>query len=63
MKCKFCNKDIVLIPSASERAKRYGGKPSDYVKLFTSHPACAIEQQNKEVYALIDTLKLNSSNR
>lgn len=40
MICKYCNKPVVLVPSAAERAKRYGGKASDYTKLFPTHTAC-----------------------
>lgn len=40
MKCIHCKKEIVLVPSASERAKKFGGKPSDYTKLFTEHKEC-----------------------
>lgn len=40
MNCKFCNKRIVLVPSAKERAAKHGGKPSDYTALFTYHTDC-----------------------
>ena len=47
-KCTICNKAIVLVPSASERAKRYGGKASDYTKMFTTHTECAIKKRSEE---------------
>ena len=42
MKCVHCGYEIVLYPSAKERAKKYGGKPSDYENAFTEHAACTI---------------------
>jgi hypothetical protein len=30
MVCKYCNMPVVLVPSAAERAKKFGGKASDY---------------------------------
>lgn len=59
-KCTFCNKEIILIPSATERAKKYGGSPSDYTKLFTSHSECLIEYRNKEANELMK--KINKEN-
>jgi hypothetical protein len=47
VKCTLCNNPIVLVPSAAERAKKFGGKPSDYTKLFTVHAACAIAELAK----------------
>lgn len=46
MKCSHCGKKIVLVPSAQERARKYGGKPSDYTALFTVHTQCQIEKRN-----------------
>lgn len=46
MNCSHCGKKIVLIPSAQERARKYGGKPSDYTELFTIHAQCQIEKRN-----------------
>lgn len=34
MECSICNKEIILKPSASERARKYGSKPRDYTELF-----------------------------
>ena len=38
-KCIYCNQDIVLVPSANERAKncRQGLSAQDYKNMFTSH--------------------------
>ena len=32
----------MLYPSATARAKKYGGKPADYTAMFTEHSACAV---------------------
>lgn len=53
MKCKICNKPIVLVPSASERAARYGGKPSHYAKLFTEHAECTVAKRERETVELM----------
>jgi len=45
MKCRICNTEIVLVPSAAERARKLGGKPSDYTKLFTVHDKCALAER------------------
>lgn len=42
MTCSICGKPIVLRPSARERAAKFGGKPSDYTALFTTHSDCLI---------------------
>jgi hypothetical protein len=54
MDCTICGNPIVLMPSANERARRYGGSPSDYTKLFTTHPRCAIEKRAADVRDLIE---------
>ncbi len=46
--CTICGKKIVLVPSAAERAEKFGGKPSDYTKLFTTHSDCAVKQRSQE---------------
>ena len=43
MNCLLCGKPIVLVPSAKERADKYGGKPSDYTALFTVHAECQVK--------------------
>jgi hypothetical protein len=56
MDCTICKRPIVLVPSAVERAKKYGGKPSDYTRAFTTHPHCSIEQRGLEARALMARL-------
>lgn len=53
MKCTICGKPVVLIPSAAERAEKYGGKPSDYTKLFSTHADCALKKREQETNALM----------
>ena len=57
MNCTICNKPITLVPSANERAKKFGGKPSDYTKLFTTHSQCAIAKRRQETSELMERLK------
>ena len=56
MKCKYCNKPIVLVPSAVERANKYGGKPKDYTKLFEYHAACMIKRRNEATVLLMQKI-------
>ena len=60
MNCTICNKPIVLMPSAAERAKKAGGKPSDYTKLFTEHAECAVAKREREAVELMR--KINAGN-
>lgn len=53
MKCSICHKEIVLSPSASERAKKYGGRSSDYTKLFTEHTECALKKREADTLELM----------
>jgi len=54
--CSICHKPIVLVPSATERATKFGGRPSDYTKLFTAHAGCQIDKRNRETSELIKRL-------
>ena len=56
MKCSICHKEIKLIPSAEERADKYGGKPTDYTKLFTTHADCFIKQRELDTKNLIQKI-------
>jgi hypothetical protein len=57
MKCTICERVITLIPSASERAAKFGGKASDYTNLFRQHPACIIRKRNEETSALMARIR------
>jgi hypothetical protein len=56
MKCTICKKPIVLVPSASARAAKFGGMPADYTRLFTEHAECLIRIRNEATFALIKSL-------
>ena len=56
MNCTICGKPIVLVPSAVERAKEFGGKPSDYTNAFTTHAKCSVQQRSQESIALMRRL-------
>lgn len=56
MNCTICNKPIVLVPSAKERAAKYGGRPSDYAKLFTTHSECFVAKRERETRELMRRL-------
>lgn len=47
-KCTICNKEIVLVPSAAERAKKYGGTAEYYTSLFTTHSECFVNKRSQE---------------
>lgn len=53
MNCSICGKPIVLVPSAKERARKYGGSPSDYVRMFTAHSECTIIKREADVLELM----------
>ncbi len=56
MNCKICGKPIVLIPSANERAKKFGGSPSDYINMFDTHADCLIAKRSNESVELMRKL-------
>lgn len=58
MKCTICGKQIVLIPSAEERAaKDKSGKSAAYYRsLFRTHAECAVEKRSEESRRLMITL-------
>ena len=53
MNCEVCRKEIVLVPSATERARRCGGRAADYTKLFTVHTECKLKRDRERVSDLI----------
>lgn len=57
MNCTICGKPITLVPSAQERAKKYGETPSYYIQLFTEHSNCTINKRNEDVISLMRRLK------
>ena len=65
MKCTHCGKEIVLIPSANERAAKYGGTPEFYTRLFSMHNKCIMELRRKRGMNIKDAINtpLNESKR
>jgi hypothetical protein len=57
MNCTICNKPILLIPSAEERARKYGGKRQDYINLFTTHAVCAVKKRSADTVTHIRKTK------
>ena len=55
--CTICHQPIVLVPSAAERAQKFGGKPADYTNLFTTHADCFLKQREQGTTELIQRLK------
>lgn len=53
MNCTICGKPIILVPSAAERAAKFGGKPSYYTGLFRQHSDCAIAKRQQETHELM----------
>jgi hypothetical protein len=53
MKCNICNKQVTLSPSAKERAKKFGGSPSHYTRLFPQHAECIVRKRSEESSELL----------
>ena len=53
MLCSHCGKPIILVPSAQEKAKKFGGSASDYTRLFTIHTDCQLKLRQDGVSDLI----------
>lgn len=54
--CNICNTPIVLVPSAEERARKYGGTPQHYINQFTAHADCIIKKRAQEAVELVRLL-------
>lgn len=62
-KCKLCGAPIILKPSAEERAIKYGGVPSDYIKLFDTHTGCALKKRSEETAQLVQEINRDFEKR
>ena len=60
MNCTICTRPIILIPSARERAAKFGGTANDYTSLFTTHPQCALDKRRKETDLLMERMNTRS---
>ena len=56
MKCKHCNKEVILVPSAAERAaKDTTGKTAKYyTSLFPYHADCELALRERGTNELIE---------
>jgi hypothetical protein len=57
MNCVHCNKPIELVPSAAERARKWGGKASDYTNIFIEHTECLMRKNSEEVSELMREIR------
>lgn len=55
-KCTHCKKEIVLVPSAEERAKKTGYPAKYFRELFTMHAECTLDLRRAETSALMARL-------
>ncbi len=53
MKCTICGKEVVLVPSAKERARKHGQPASFYTQLFPTHAECELKKRAEDVSELI----------
>jgi hypothetical protein len=53
MNCTICHRPVVLVPSAKERAAKYGQTPAFYTRLFPQHADCTIAKRDREVRELM----------
>ena len=56
MNCTICGKPVVLVPSAAERARKFGGAAADYTRLFTTHAECELAKRAADTSALVARL-------
>jgi hypothetical protein len=61
MNCEYCNKPIILVPSAQERSKKYGQSPAFYTKLFTIHAQCQLDKRKFETHKLMQSLLMKTT--
>jgi hypothetical protein len=61
--CTICEKPIVLVPSAAERAKKYGQPAAYYTALFTTHDTCALAKRAADTAELCARLTAEAERR
>jgi hypothetical protein len=59
--CTACSGPLTLSPSAKDRAAKYGGKPSDYSRLFYGRTGgmcspCFLAKREADTLALVRRL-------
>ena len=56
--CTICNKPVTLVPSAAERAKKYGDHPAAYyTRLFPDHTSCVLAKRKADDAAFYARLR------
>ena len=57
MNCTICNKPIILVPSAEERAKNdVTGRPATFYRnLFREHAECQLKKRHEDTLANLRT--------
>lgn len=55
--CKYCNKPVILSPSAAERAKKSDKPASYYTALFPNHSECEVAARSAGSVALMRSIK------
>lgn len=65
MKCKHCGKEVVLVPSAAERAKKdvTGKTAAYYTSLFDYHTACTLKSRAEGVRELMQRKEKHNGNQ
>jgi hypothetical protein len=53
MNCTICKQLIVLVPSAAERARKFGETAAYYTSLLTAHSHCTVAKRNQDVIDLM----------
>lgn len=53
MNCNICGKPILLVPSAIERAQRFGGTAASYTALFPTHSSCTLDKRRADTSAMM----------
>lgn len=53
MNCLICGKPVILIPSANERAAKYGNTASYYTNLFKTHTDCELKKRAEDTSELM----------
>lgn len=53
MNCLLCGKPVILIPSAKERADKYGKPASYHTNLFKTHTDCELKKRAEDTSELM----------
>ena len=57
MNCGICGKPVILVPSAAERAKKFGNTPEYYIRMFPNHVGCELMLREKETKEMLENRK------